>query len=54
MAVLLVLMSAERNECYGCLDADLLVLFARVKFLSLIMNSHSNQDVISLLISSEF
>lgn len=39
VAVLLVLMSAERNECYGCLDANLLVLFARVKFLSLIMNS---------------
>lgn len=32
-------MLAERNGCYGCLDANLLVLFAEAKFLSLIINS---------------
>lgn len=32
-------MLAERNGCYGCLDANLLVLFAKAKFLSLITNS---------------
>lgn len=32
-------MLAERNGCYGCLDANLLVLFAKAKFLSLIINS---------------
>lgn len=39
MIVFLVLMLAERNGCYGCLDANLLVLFAKAKFLSLIINS---------------
>ena len=39
VVVLLVPMLAERNGCYGCLDANLLVLFAKVKFLSLIINS---------------
>lgn len=32
-------MLAERNGCYGYLDANLLVLFAKAKFLSLIINS---------------
>ena len=39
MVVLLVLTLAERNGCYGCLDVNLLVLFAKAKFLSLIINS---------------